>query len=212
MAMAKSDDDDLQPSGQSRDHDQRAGLARILTRGSSLCSRPFFFASSSASKVCCSASTKDARLRSTHATGLWRSWLIPWANVFRVRENPAHQQKAPRMRPLPNIADITYPKAGRRTNGGAYCGKGALQIDESRSNPWGWWAGGATLPEADAIFCRIFGIGKVAHTPFSPGRACGQNAERRQKHEQSQTNPKRSGRSPSRSCRRRWRGSSSAPA
>ena len=99
------------------------------------------------------------------------------------------------MRPLPNIADITYPKAGRRTNGGAYCGNGALQIDESRSSPRGCWAGGATLPEADAIFCRISGFGKVAHTPFAPGRARGENSERRQKHEQSQTNPKRSGQS-----------------
>ena len=79
------------------------------------------------------------------------------------------------MRPLPNIADITYPNAGRRTKGGAYCGK-------ARSRP----TIAVLIREAPGLEARRgrgrrdllphLLVGKIPHAPFAPRGACGKNA------------------------------------
>ena len=160
-------DDDSQLPGQSGDHDQGQDRHNLDPRIEPL--QQALFSSRVLRLRRCAAAhpQKTTRLRSTTPRDL--ALMVSLSSdrfLVRAKIQPI-SKKSPMMRPLPNMADITYPKAGRRTNGGAYCGKGALHTDESRSNPRGCRAGGATLPEAAAIFCRISGLEKsrTLHSP-----------------------------------------------
>src|SRR5262249_54187992 len=81
---------------------------------------------------------------------------------YRPRSSPPAATDPNSTRPTPNIAESRYPKDRLRTYGGAYWANGAVQIDDSRSSPFGGSEGGALRNEDAAICWRTVGSAESA--------------------------------------------------